>query len=259
MGIKITDMDTLPGALDKNDLVEIARPGAGGTANSTYAASMQQIGTYTKNLTNGGFKGEMTKDLTEVTYADVGTWWWHGTPPLSGMPNNGILEVLCSVAPQDVTGPEAPTIVLRLMNGDAMFTKSKPGNVVGNNDTTSVYPWGVCKNKNGNVIFSGVANSDTVDFPVAFPAAPKVLVTPINPYDDRMYVVNVCNITSTGFAVKRYELSLSATTTTSSSTKTETPSGSGTSTTQTDTTTVTYNTFAPSTTYQYYWLATLDG
>lgn len=258
MGIRITDMDPID-YLQKSDKFEVARPAANGTTNASYSATAQQLGAYFKNLNNGGFKGEMTKDLTEVTYTDVGTWWWHGTAPLSGMPDNGILEVLCSIAPDDVVSPEAPTIMLRLTNGDSMFVKSKPGNVTGQNDTTSSYPWGVCKNKNGNVIYSGVSHDASVTFPKAFATTPKVLVTPINPNDDRMYYMNVYNITTTGFDVKRFELSLAQTTTTSSSTTVETQSGSGTSKTTTDSTQVTYNTFTPSTSYEYNWLATIDG
>lgn len=258
MGIRITDMDPID-AIQKTDKFEVARPAANGTTNSSYSATAQQMGAYFKNLNNGGFKGEMTKDLTEVTYADVGTWWWHGSAPLNGMPDNGILEVLCSVAPDDVVGPEAPTITLRLMNGDSMFVKSKPGNVTGQNDTTSSFPWGVLKNKNGNIIFSGTSSDDMVEFPKTFAAAPKVLVTPINSLDDRMYYMNIYDITTQHFRVKRFELSLGYTTTTTDSTETKTESGSGTTTTTTNTTEVTYNTFTPSTSFEYNWLATLDG
>lgn len=258
MGIKITDMDPID-QLKKDDLFEVARPAANGTTNSSYQASAQQMGAYFKNLNNGGFKGKMTKDLTEVTYADVGTWWWQGTAPISGMPSQGILEVLCTIAPEDVVSTEAPTITLRLTNHDSMFIKSKPGDITGSADTTATYPWGACKNKNGNIIFSGTSNSDMVEFPVSFAAAPKVLVTPVNSFDDRMYYMNVYDVTTQHFRVKRFEMSLSQTTTESESETVEEQSGGNPKKTTTESTTVTYNTFTPSTSYEYHWLATLDG
>ena len=255
MGIMITDMDQLS-PLDKNDLIEVARPGANGTANATYSTSMQVVGAYCKTLNNGGFRGEMTKDLTDVNYTDTGTWWWHGTPALSGMPDNGILEVISSVAPQDVTGPEAPTITLRLMNGDSMFVKSKPGNVTGSNDTTASYPWGICKNKNGNRIYSGYTSDAQVNFPTGFfSQRPAVVVSPVNQTGDAVYLINLATVESTGFSVVRYALSKAATKTTTEKIE-EQEGGSGTKTTTT--TEMEYNTWVDGT-FQYHYIATLDG
>lgn len=255
MGIKITDMDTF-GSVNKNDLVEVARPGANGTANSTGSASMQVLGAYFKNLNNGGFRGEMTKDLTDVTFADTGTWWWHGTPALTGMPDNGILEVICSVAPEDVTGPEAPTITLRLMNGDSMFVKSKPGNVTGSNDSTSIYPWGVCKNKNGNRIYSGYTSDAQVNFPTGFfTQKPAVVVTPVNQTGDAVYLINLATVESTGFSVIRYALSKAATKTVTSEVVEEEGENPPTKTT---TTTMEYNQWVDGT-FGYHYIATQDG
>lgn len=260
MGIKITDMDPF-GVVYKDDLVEVARPGANGTANSTGSASMQVMGAYFKNLNNGGFKGEMTKDLTDVTFADTGTWWWHGTAPLSGMPDNGILEVICTIAPDQVTGPEAPTITMRLTNGDSMFVKSKPGNVTGSNDTTSLYPWGVCKNKNGNKIYSGITNSATVTFPTGFfSQTPTVVVTPYNDTGTSLFLANVTGVTTSGFAVGRWAFSkVTEKVETSSTEVKEQEQGSSTYTTTTTNKTEVTNSNWQDATFDYFYIATQDG
>lgn len=252
MGIKITDMDIIP-SLSKNDLIEVARPGANGSANSTYAASMQQIGAYTKNLNNGGFKGQMTKALSDVTYADAGVWYWEGEAPLNGMPSRGLLEVVTSVSAEDVSGlAEAPTIFLRLTNGEEVYVQTKQGGASSN--------WGILSNKNGNKIYSGYTTDATVQFPSGFfSQRPSVVCTPRCDIGDAVYLINLSAVETTGFSVIRFALSKAAVKTETESEKIEEQEGgSGNKTTTTTTTTMEYNQWTDGT-FGYYYIATLDG
>ena len=249
MGVRITQMDPLQGALDKHDLFEIARPN-GNSGGATYSVTAEQISDFYKLKNNGSFRGYTTKSLDDFSYADNGTWYWQGTPALSGMPSVGILEIIGFEAPSDVATSGGNTeIYERLTSGADCFIRTYMGGMWSS--------WGILSNKNGNIIFSGVSSDAHVTFPVPFAVAPVVTVTPATNAtpNDYLHVINLGTVNSNGFDVVRYKCSLGQYVEAETINTTE---QSGTTTTKTYNRQVTgYQWEAGD--FSYYWIATLDG
>lgn len=250
MGIRITQMDPLTGAIDRGDLFEIARKTGNSTA-ATYSVTAEQIADYYKNSNNGSFKGTTTKSLDEFDWTDAGVYYWQGTPALNGMPSSGFLEVMTYASQNDVTGTVAPATFLRLTAPNAeSFCRSKIQGLWSS--------WAVLSNKNGNVIFSGRDTAATITFPAPFEQTPNVFVVPYNSTANKVYVINVGTVTNTGFSVVKFTSDLTAVTTTVTTTQnTETH----TTTSQTTETRGAWKTGSEegSDDFTYYWIATLDG
>lgn len=247
MGVRISQMDPLQGSLDKQDLFEIAR--RTGSNAATYSVTAEQIADYYKFKNNGAFLGNTTKDLDSFTFADVGTYYWQGTPALTGMPSAGLLEVIGYEAPEDVAAGGDSEIFERLTAGGESFIRSKVAGMWSS--------WGVLSNKNGNVIFSGTSSDGQVTFPVPFSVAPVVMVVPAtnSTPNDYLHVINLGTVTSNGFQVVRYKCHLGEY---EEIEQIQTTEQSGTTTTKTVTKTNTGYKWE-SADFAYYWFATLDG
>lgn len=242
MGVRITQMDPLQGSLDKHDLFEMARPN-GTTGGTTYSVTAEQVADYYKRKNNGAYLGTSDKAMDDFTYSDAGVYYWAGTPPLSGMPSAGLLEIMTYVPPEDVSG-EAPFIIQRFSAGGESFIRSKLGAMWSS--------WGVLANKNGNVIFSGTATETQVTFPIAFEKPPVVTVTPVNSGGTAVYVINLQTVTNTGFSVWRFSSDLTAVVTEVE----ETQDGNKT----TERTETTRGAWAnENVSFPFHWIATVDG
>ena len=219
MAVRISDLDAIGvGQIAKGDMLEIERL----ADRKSYRASAQAIGEFCKSLNNGGFKGSTTKSLDEFTYADAGVYWWSGTAPLVGIASSGVLEIL-SATPPDETPTETPSIVERLISGKNVWQRMGYAN--------NWSSWAALTNQNGNSIFCGKENADvtSVTFPATFSQAPAVICTPVTGNDNSgFYVINVENITRTGFTVRKYKLNFltPATVTSTETNNTYTTAGS---------------------------------
>ena len=198
MAVRISDLEAMAvGAITKNDVFEIEQS----TQRKSYKVSAQAIAEFCKTVNNGGYKGESTKSLDEFDHKDAGVYWWHGTPPLSGMAAQGVLEII-SATPPDETPTEAPMIIERFTNGNDIWTRC------GCADNWSI--WSVLANKNGCVIDCGNSadmSEGVVKFHMTFSQAPVVTATPkVSGTANNIYLINVTNVTRTGFSVLRYAL-----------------------------------------------------
>ena len=186
--------------------------------------------------------------MDEFTYADVGTYYWQGTPALTGMPSAGLLEIIGYEAPEDVSPGGSSEIFERLTAGTECFIRSYIGGMWSS--------WGILSNKNGNIIFSGTSTSSEVVFPVPFSVAPAVTVTPINGLpNDYVNVINLVSVDTNKFTVARYQCALGNYVEKETIQTTE---QSGTTTTKTYNREVTGYEWS-SGSFGYYWIATLDG
>ena len=214
MGVRITQMDPLQGALEKNDLFEIARRN-GSSTSATFSVTADQIANYYKLRNNGGFMNTTTKGLDEFRHTDVGTYFWSGNPGVSGLPSQGMLEVVGFKAPADADPGDDLPIYQRLTTGSGVWTRSRAQSVWST--------WSELDNKNGCYILTGEANSAEVTYAdnYRFNTPPRVIITPLNPDGQYVYVANAFEITESGFKVRRYQSSLTAAVTNTKSTKTE--------------------------------------
>lgn len=246
-GIPISRMN-LADTLLKNDRIEISRIGGAAESDSTMAATIQQIQNFCKKANNGSFMGITNEDLNSFSSDDAGVYYWEGTPPLTGMPSAGMLEVVTYFSDDSA---ETPTVAVfeRLTANDQCFIRSQIAGMWSN--------WGVLSNKNGNIIFSGVANGSEVVFPVPFDVAPVVVVTPCGNQtpNDTLHVINIGSVNTNKFTVARYTCSLGQYVETETINTTE---QSGTTTTKTYNRQVTGYAWSAGD-FSYYWIATLDG
>lgn len=262
MALRLSDLETRP-TLTKEDWFEVE----GYQDHASGKVSGAQIANLCKNLSNGGFYGVVSKSLDEFTYADAGVYFWEGTPPISGMPTMGILEIICSrgVEASDQNS-ETPTFIQRLTNGAEVYTRTISG--------SSMSEWGVLRNKNGNKILSGVSSDANVNFNSLtgrsasnpfFNQTPVVTITPYNANPSNyVYIANLQSIDQNGFSVARFQSAMQAvmeeTTDHDESTVTD-DSEAHTKTTvsnKTVTTTVTRGAWEAGS-FPYYWTATVDG
>lgn len=199
MALRIRDLPTKN--LTKNDLFEIE----GYEDRTSGKVSAQQIATLCATLNNGAFKGATDKGLDSFTYSDTGVYYWSGSAYKSGMPTNGILEVICSVAPDvTVSANETPSFIQRLTSGPYVFQRAFSG---------VFSDWSVLRNENGAKILTGVSSGGSVTFPTVneqgglfFTETPVVTVTPVN-NDASNYVkiINIGTVSQSGFSVYRFK------------------------------------------------------
>lgn len=257
MALRISDLEAMGvGSIVKDDVFEIEN----WAQRKSFRVSAQAIAEFCKTVNNGAYKGSTTTSLDEFTYQNAGVYFWSGTAPLVGMATSGILEILSSTPPSE-SPTEAPIVLERLISGNNIWCRSGyPGNWS---------TWATLTNKNGNKIFSGKDNTATVTFPAAFDTAPVVVCTPLNtPSNTEFYVMNVVNVTRTGFDVARFSLNMNTPKTVETTTNTYTTSGNEEHMSHsTQTVEVSNNAWsvveggqnASGTQFYYSWIATTDG
>ena len=177
-------------ALSKLDKFEVERA----ADNTSYSVTAQDIATFVKTTSNGGFRGSTTKSINDFTVEDVGMWYWvNGETNPTGL-TAGVVEIISSAAP-DEDNVEA-TFIQRLSFSDRVFQRMYMN---GHFDI-----WGSLTNNNGAKIQYGNSTDTNVTFPVAFADVPAVVATPINANDTAIYFIQVYGISRTGFQVKKW-------------------------------------------------------
>lgn len=259
MGVRISDMDRFSGLMDDADLMEMTRY----SEQKSYSISAQMMAEYFKSQNNGGFKGAITdKSLNDFTYADVGVYWWSGDPGVVGMPQRGLLEVFGSIKPS-TTNVQETKIVQRLTYGDEVYVRMSSDGLGGGWSS-----WGVLKNANGAIMFSGTSTEAEVKFtdvlggttsPFAGKSSvPRIILTPCYS-DGAVNVINLQEASATGFKVVRFRSSLVAVVENTTADETVTQGAGGTSTTHKVTTNEVTRGAWEEGTFAYNWIAILDG
>ena len=182
-------------ALSKLDKFEVER-----AADSTsYSVTAQDIATFVKNISNGGFKGSTTKSIDDFTIEDIGMWWWvNGSSNPTGL-TSGVVEIISFNGPDD-DNVEA-TFLQRLSLMDKVYQRMWINGQWSN--------WGSLANKNGATIEYGTSTAERVDFPTGrFTSTPSVVAVPLNMSDSNnlyLNLINVKNVSNTGFNVLKWK------------------------------------------------------
>ena len=227
-------------ALSKLDKFEVERA----ADNTSYSVTAQDIATFVKTTSNGGFRGSTTKSINDFTVEDVGMWYWvNGETNPTGL-TAGVVEIISSSAP-DEDNVEA-TFIQRLSFSDKVFQRMYMN---GHFDI-----WGSLTNNNGAKIQYGNSTDTNVTFPVAFADVPAVVATPINANDTAIYFVQVYGVSRTGFQVKKWVTPVLDVVEETESTETQ----SGGTTTKKTTTTVTGATWEAADDAAFNWIALTD-
>lgn len=227
-------------ALSKLDKFEVERA----ADNTSYSVTAQDIATFVKTTSNGGFRGSTTKSINSFTIEDVGMWYWvNGETNPTGL-TAGVVEIISSAAPDD-DNVEA-TFIQRLSFSDKVYQRMYMN---GHFDI-----WGSLTNSNGAKIQYGNSTDTDVTFPVAFADVPVVVATPINGNDTSIYFLQVYGVSRTGFQVKKWVTPVEATVEQTVSTESE----SGGTTTKSTTTTMTGATWQVADDAAFNWIALSD-
>lgn len=227
-------------ALSKLDKFEVERA----ADNTSYSVTAQDIATFVKTTSNGGFRGSTTKSINSFTIEDVGMWYWvNGETNPTGL-TAGVVEIISSAAPDD-DNVEA-TFIQRLSFSDKVYQRMYMN---GHFDI-----WGSLTNSNGAKIQYGNSTDTDVTFPVAFADVPVVVATPINGNDTSIYFLQVYGVSRTGFQIKKWVTPVEATVEQTVSTESE----SGGTTTKSTTTTMTGATWQVADDAVFNWIALSD-
>lgn len=227
-------------ALSKLDKFEVERA----ADNTSYSVTAQDIATFVKTTSNGGFRGSTTKSINDFTVEDVGMWYWvNGETNPTGL-TAGVVEIISSSAP-DEDNVEA-TFIQRLSFSDKVFQRMYMN---GHFDI-----WGSLTNSNGAKIQYGNSTDTNVTFPVAFADVPVVVATPKNGNDTAIYFLQVYGVSRTGFQVKKWVTPVQDVVEETESTETQ----SGGTTTKKTTTTVTGATWEAADDAAFNWIALSD-
>ena len=227
-------------ALSKLDKFEVERA----ADNTSYSVTAQDIATFVKTTSNGGFRGSTTKSINDFTIEDVGMWYWvNGETNPTGL-TAGVVEIISSAAP-DEDNVEA-TFIQRLSFSDRVFQRMYMN---GHFDI-----WGSLTNNNGAKIQYGNSTETQITFPVAFADVPAVVATPINDDANSIYFIQVWGVSERGFRVKKWVTPVEATVEQTVSTESE----SGGTTTKSTTTTMTGATWQVADDAAFNWIALTD-
>lgn len=227
-------------ALSKLDKFEVERA----ADNTSYSVTAQDIATFVKTTSNGGFRGSTTKSINDFTIEDVGMWYWvNGETNPTGL-TAGVVEIISSSAP-DEDNVEA-TFIQRLSFSDKVYQRMYMN---GHFDI-----WGSLTNSNGAKIQYGNSTDTDVTFPVEFADVPAVVATPINANDTAIYFIQVYGVSRTGFQVKKWVTPVMSTVEQTVSTESE----SGGTTTKSTTTTMTGATWEAADDAAFNWIALSD-
>lgn len=227
-------------ALSKLDKFEVERA----ADNTSYSVTAQDIATFVKTTSNGGFRGSTTKSINSFTIEDVGMWYWvNGETNPTGL-TAGVVEIISSAAPDD-DNVEA-TFIQRLSFSDKVYQRMYMN---GHFDI-----WGSLTNSNGAKIQYGNSTDTDVTFPVAFADVPVVVATPINGNDTSIYFLQVYGVSRTGFQIKKWVTPVQDVVEETESTETQ----SGGTTTKKTTTTVTGATWEAADDAVFNWIALSD-
>lgn len=186
-------------ALSKLDKFEVER-----AADSTsYSVTAQDIATFVKNISNGGFKGSTTKSIDDFTIEDIGMWWWvNGSSNPTGL-TSGVVEIISFAGPDDDN--VQATYLQRLSLMDKVYQRMWINGQWSN--------WGSLTNKNGAVIEYGTSTETHVSFPEGrFTSAPSVVAVPKNGSTGQACFINVNNVGATGFDVLKFKSDTQGTT-----------------------------------------------
>lgn len=254
MGLRISDMTALS-ELSKNDMFEVTQY----SSKQTYSVSAQDIATFVKNVSNGGFKGISDhSSLDDFTIEDVGVWWWSGTTDSTINLSRGMVEIVAYQSETDAGSNSNAMFLQRISYGNSVFQRMW--------EKSEFYGWADLTNRNGCIIEYGYSTSASVTFSKdsnnnsVFTRMPSVIITPAYSATDKIYSYALASVSATGFSVNAFYSETSAT---------ETKSETHTTTTKDETTSVTTSDETTSATtyrgawtqadeYSFYWIAVAD-
>lgn len=178
-------------ALSKLDMFAVTKK----SEMKSYSVTAQDMANFVKNLSNGGFRGSTTKSLDEFTIYDIGMWWWvNGTTNPTGL-TSGVVEIISAAGP-DEDNIEA-TYIQRLSFGEKVYQR-----MIINGRPSG---WGSLTNHNGATVLYDVSSATHISFPEGlFTATPSVVAVPKNSTNNKVYMINVDNVSPTGFDVKKW-------------------------------------------------------
>ena len=232
-------------ALSKLDKFEVERA----ADNTSYSVTAQDIATFVKNISNGGFKGTTDKSLDSFTIADIGMWWWNSESIDQNIElNAGVVEIISYYSPDDEHSG-GDTFIQRITYMDRIYQRQKLSG--------TWRAWTALSNRNGCEIHYGIGKSSSISFPRRFNAPPAVIVSPYVSDDQFVYVVKVKTSDNTGFTVTMMKSDTIAVIENTQTTESE----SGGTTTKTTTTTITQGAWeevTPSDSEPFFWIALSD-